>query len=60
MQPAFSTVKALRDTQSSWLRARFGVVMERLGYELRGVSCLALEECPHPKNRLFLPARLAS
>ncbi|MDV6344744.1 Y-family DNA polymerase [Nitrosomonas sp. Is37] len=47
------TVKALRDTPPSWLRAKFGVVMERLGYELRGVSCLALEEVSAPKKQII-------
>ncbi|UVS60004.1 MULTISPECIES: DNA polymerase Y subunit UmuC family protein [Nitrosomonas] len=46
-------MKALRDTQPSWLHARFGVVMERLGYELRGVSCLALEEVSAPRKQMI-------
>ncbi|WP_430230208.1 Y-family DNA polymerase [Nitrosomonas communis] len=48
-----STVKALRDTPPSWLRTKFGVVMERLGYELRGVSCLALEEVSVPRKQII-------
>jgi DNA polymerase V len=48
-----TTVKALRDTQPSWLHARFGVVMERLGDELRDVSCLALEEVSVPKKQII-------
>jgi DNA polymerase V len=39
------TVQALRrDAPPRDMRARFGVVMERTCDELRGTSCLALEE----------------
>ncbi|SFN45188.1 DNA polymerase V [Nitrosospira briensis] len=48
-----STVKALRDTPLSWLRARFGVVMERTGNELRGLSCLTLEEVAPPRKQII-------
>ncbi len=37
------SVLDLRNTPPKSLRAQFGVVMERTGEELRGVSCLALE-----------------
>lgn len=47
------TVKALRDTPPSWLRAKFGVVMERIGYELRGVSCLSLAEVSAPRKQII-------
>ncbi|SFL94124.1 Y-family DNA polymerase [Nitrosomonas communis] len=47
------TVKALRDTSTAWLRARFGVVMERLVYELQGISCLALEEVSAPRKQII-------
>ncbi|SFI80918.1 Y-family DNA polymerase [Nitrosomonas sp. Nm34] len=47
------TVQALRDTPPAWLRANFGVVIERLGYELRGISCLALEEVLAPKKQII-------
>jgi DNA polymerase V len=46
------TVKDLRDTPPAWLRSRFGVVMERTGSELRGISCLALEEVAPPKKEI--------
>ena len=46
------TVKDLRDTPRAWLRSRFGVVMERTGNELRGISCLALEEVAPPKKEI--------
>ncbi len=47
------TVKALRDTPTAWLRARFSVVMERLVYELQGISCLALEEVSAPRKQII-------
>ncbi|SEO33987.1 DNA polymerase V [Nitrosospira multiformis] len=46
------TVKDLRDTPPAWLRSRFGVVMERTGNELRGISCLALEEISPSKKQI--------
>jgi len=46
------TVRDLRDTPPPWLRSRFGVVMERTGSELRGISCLALEEVAPPKKEI--------
>jgi DNA polymerase V len=46
-------VKALRDTPTTWLRAKFGVVMERLGYELSGLSCLSLEEVSAPRKQII-------
>ncbi|SOD42772.1 Y-family DNA polymerase [Nitrosovibrio sp. Nv4] len=47
------TVKALRDAPLAWLRSRFGVVMERTGNELRGISCLALEEVAPAKKQII-------
>ncbi|MCW5599665.1 MAG: Y-family DNA polymerase [Nitrosomonas sp.] len=47
------TVLALRDTPTAWLRAKFGVVMARLGYELRGISCLSLEEVSAPRKQII-------
>lgn len=47
------TVKALRDAPLAWLRTRFGVVMERTGNELRGLSCLALEEVAAPRKQII-------
>jgi len=46
------TVLQLREASPSWLRAHFGVVMERTGHELRGLSCLALEEVAPPKKQI--------
>lgn len=40
----FQNAKEIRDAEPSFLRKHFSIVMERLVYELRGVSCLNLEE----------------
>jgi DNA polymerase V len=46
-------VQALRMTPPKWLRAEFGVVMERTANELRGISCLALEDAAPPKQQII-------
>jgi DNA polymerase V len=46
------TVKALYEADPSWLRAKFGVVMARISNELRGRSCLALEEISPPRKQI--------
>ena len=48
-----TTVQQLRDAPLSWLRSSFGVVMERTGNELRGVSCLDLEEVAPAKKQII-------
>ena len=45
---------ALRAAEPGWLRGRFGVVVERLGWELRGRSCLALETLAPPRRQLMV------
>jgi DNA polymerase V len=47
-----STVDQLRRADPKQLRARFGVVMERTINELRGMSCLELEEVLPPKKQI--------
>ena len=51
-EAGITTVMALREAPPLWLRARFGVVMERTGNELRGLSCLALEEVTAPRKQI--------
>lgn len=46
------TVQDLKDASSRDIRARFGVVMERTCQELRGLSCLALEEIAPPRKEI--------
>ena len=46
------TVDALRMTPPPYLRQHFGVVMERTGSELRGISCLELEEIAPLKKQI--------
>lgn len=46
------TVKDLHDCSPSWLRSRFGVVMERTSQELHGISCLSLEEATISRRQI--------
>ncbi|EXJ16934.1 Y-family DNA polymerase [Imhoffiella purpurea] len=43
---------ALREADPKWLRQHLGVVVERLVWELRGQSCLALEEMAPPRRQV--------
>ncbi len=47
------TVQDLARTDTKALRKQFGVVMERTGDELRGISCLALEEVVPDKQQIM-------
>lgn len=46
------TVSDLYHCSPFWLRSRFGVVMERTYRELRGISCLSLEETTVPRRQI--------
>ena len=48
------TVLALRDAPPKRIRERFGVVMERTVDELRGTSCLALEDVAPPRQQIMV------
>lgn len=47
------TVLDLRNASPKAIRAQFGVVVERTCEELRGVSCLDLEEIAPPKQQIM-------
>jgi DNA polymerase V len=47
------TVLDLVQVSPQMMRLQFGVVIERLCYELRGLSCLALEEMAPPKQQII-------
>ena len=47
------TVRDLRDADADTIRARFSVVLERTVRELRGVSCLELEEVVPLKQQIM-------
>lgn len=47
------TVWDLLQVSPQAMRLHFGVVMERLCYELRGISCLDLEEVAPPKQQII-------
>lgn len=48
------TVLDLRNAPPKRIRERFGVVMERTVDELRGTSCLALEDVAQPKQQIMV------
>lgn len=48
-----TTVKQLRDADPTIIRRRFSVVLERTVMELRGVSCLSLEEVAPAKQQIM-------
>lgn len=47
-----NTVQDLKDAPPSAMRAHFGVVLERTCNELRGISCLELEEVAPPRKEI--------
>lgn len=47
------TVRDLRDADPDTIRARFSVVLERTVRELRGVSCLSLDEMAPAKQQIM-------
>lgn len=47
------TVQQLRDANAETIRARFSVVLERTVRELRGISCLELEEVLPAKQQIM-------
>ena len=51
-QHGITTAQQLSEADDQWIRKRMGVVGLRLVMELRGVSCLDLEQCPPPKQSL--------
>jgi len=51
-QHGITTAVQLRQVDDQWIRKHMGIVGLRLVMELRGVSCLELEQCPAPKQSL--------
>jgi len=49
-QHGIKTALALRNADDQWIRKQMGVVGLRTVHELRGLSCLPLEQCPPPKQ----------
>ena len=47
-----NTVQDLKDAPPGTMRAHFGVVLERTCNELRGISCLELEEVAPPRKEI--------
>jgi len=51
-QHGITTAVQLQQVDDQWIRKQMGIVGLRLVMELRGVSCLDLEQCPAPKQSL--------
>ncbi len=47
-----TTARQLRDADRRWIRSRMTVVGARIVEELRGISCLPLEQCPQQKKSI--------
>ena len=47
-----TTARKLRDADRRWIRQRMTVVGARIVEELRGISCLPLEQCPQQKKSI--------
>ncbi len=45
--------QALREADPKRLRRHFGVVLERIGWELRGIPCIPLESLPPPRRQIL-------
>ena len=52
-QRGLRTVRDLCDADPKTLRRRFGMVLERIVWELRGVACLPLDTLPTPKQQII-------
>lgn len=51
-QHGISKARQLREADDQWIRKHIGITGVRLVHELRGQSCLELEECPAPKQSI--------
>lgn len=47
-----TTARKLRDADRPWIGQRMTVVGARIVEELRGISCLPLEQCPSQKKSI--------
>lgn len=50
---AIHTVEDLRLSHSATLRKEFGIVMQKIQYELQGMACLELDEIKKPKQQII-------
>lgn len=48
-----TTARQLRDADRRWIRRRMTIVGARIVEELRGMSCLPLEQCPQQKKSIM-------
>lgn len=48
-----NTIRDFRDADSHRLREQFSVVLQRTSDELKGISCMALEDAPAPQKQIM-------
>jgi DNA polymerase V len=48
------TARRLKYADHAWLRSRFGVGVQRVALELRGISCIPLQTTPKPRKALMV------
>jgi len=58
-KPGINTALELRDANVKWIRKRFRVVMERTIMELRGDSCIDLNNIPEKKKQIVCTRSMA-
>ena len=46
------TALALKNAPDEWLKKKFSIAVQRMAWELRGIECLSLQECPSPKQSI--------
>ena len=52
-QQGVSSALALADCDAAWIRSHYSVTLERTVRELNGQPCMALEECPPPRQQIL-------
>ncbi|WP_347989131.1 Y-family DNA polymerase [Methylomonas sp. AM2-LC] len=53
MALGINNARALRDAEPKHMRQQFGVVMESIVNELRGISCISLADIPQPNKQIM-------
>ncbi len=51
-EEGINKARGLKEADDTWIKKRFSVVLLRTVYELRGLSCLSLNELPAPRKSI--------
>lgn len=52
-QQGIRSAQALADCDLAWIRRHYSITLERTVRELNGQPCMALEECPPPRQQIL-------